>query len=89
MILPMAKRRPKQLTPEEQYAVFTKRRNLLLGLVWTFVVVVAVLFGYSHGYPLVAAGQIVQGILVGFAYGGGALLAILVAFFVNRKLRGL
>lgn len=85
----MAKRRPKQLTFEEQRAAFIKRRNLLLTLLWGFVVLVAALFGYSHGYPLVAAGQTVQGFLIGFAYGGGALLAILIAFFLNRKLRGL
>jgi predicted MFS family arabinose efflux permease len=85
----MAKRRPKQLTPEEQHAALMKRRNLLLGILWTFVTIIAVLFGYSHGYPLVAAGQTIQGILVGLAYGVGALLAIMVAFFLNRKLRGL
>ena len=66
----MAKRHPKQLTLEEQRAVFLKRRNLLLALLWSFVVMVAALFGYSHGYPLVAAGQTVQGFLTGFAYGG-------------------
>ena len=85
----MAKRRFSQLSPEEQKAEFTKRRNLLLSLVWGFVVIVAILFGYSHGYPLVAAGQTMQGILIGLAYGGGALLAIVFALFLNRKLRGL
>jgi hypothetical protein len=30
-----------------------------------------------------------KGILTGLAYGGGALLAILMALFLNRKLRGL
>ena len=85
----MAKRRPKQLTPEEQHAALMKRRSLLLALLWSFVVIVAALFGYSHGYPLVAAGQTVQGYLTAFAYGVGALLAILIAFFLNRKLRGL
>ncbi len=85
----MAKRRPTQLTPEQQHAALMKRRNLLLAIIWTFVVVVAVLYGYSHGYPLVAAGQTIRGILIGMAYGGGALLAILIALFLNRKLRGL
>lgn len=85
----MAKRRPTQLTPEQQHAALMKRRNLLLAIIWTFVVVVAVLYGYSHGYPLVAAGQTIQGVLIGMAYGGGALLAILIALFLNRKLRGL
>jgi hypothetical protein len=84
----MAKRRSKQLTPEEKRAALMKRRNLLLAIVWVFIVVIAGLYGYSHGYPLVAAGQTVQGILVGLAYGGGALLLIVVALFLNRKLRG-
>ena len=84
----MAKRRSKQLTPEEKRAALMKRRNLLLAIVWGFIVVIAGLYGYSHGYPLVAAGQTVQGILVGLAYGGGALLLIVVALFLNRKLRG-
>jgi hypothetical protein len=84
----MAKRRSKQLTPEEQRDALMKRRNLLLAIVWVFIVVIAGLYGYSHGYPLVAAGQTIQGILVGLAYGGGALLLIVVALFLNRKLRG-
>jgi hypothetical protein len=84
----MAKRRPKQLTPEQQRTALMKRRNLLLAIVWVFIVVIAGLYGYSHGYPLVAAGQTIQGILVGLAYGGGALLLIVVALFLNRKLRG-
>ncbi|GAB4452314.1 MAG: hypothetical protein Fur0044_47440 [Anaerolineae bacterium] len=85
----MAKRRPKQLTPTERHALLMKRRNLLLGILWTFVVIVAILYGYSHGYPLVAAGQTGQGILIGLAYGVGALLAVMIAFYLNRKLRGL
>lgn len=84
----MTKRRPKQLTPEQQNEALMKRRNLLLILVWGFVIVVAVLYGYSQGYPIVAAGQTMRGIVIGLAYGGGALLAILVALFLNRKLRG-
>jgi hypothetical protein len=84
----MAKRRPKQLTPEQQRAALMKRRNLLLAIVWVFIIIIAGLYGYSHGYPLVAAGQTMQGILVGLAYGGGALLLIVVALFLNRKLRG-
>jgi hypothetical protein len=84
----MAKRRSKQLTPEQQRAAVMKRRNLLLAILWVFIVVIAGLYGYSHGYPLVAAGQTIQGILVGLAYGGGALLLIVIALFLNRKLRG-
>jgi hypothetical protein len=85
----MAKRRSKQLTPEERHARLMKRRNLLQAILWLIIVVVAILYGYSHGYPLVAAGQTAQGILIGLAYGGGSLLLILMALFLNRKLRGL
>lgn len=85
----MAKRRSNQLTPVEQHAALLKRRNMLLGILWVFIAVVAILYGYSHGYPLVAAGQTVQGILVGLAYGVGALLAVMIALYLNRKLRGL
>ena len=85
----MAKRQPKQYTPEQQHAALMKRRNLLLALLWAFIVGVAILYGYSHGYPLVAEGQVGWGILIGLAYGGGALLLILMALFLNRKLRGL
>jgi hypothetical protein len=84
----MAKRHPKQLTPEQQRAALMKRRNLLLAIVWIIIVIISGLYGYSHGYPLVAAGQTMQGILIGLAYGGGALLLIVVALFLNRKLRG-
>ena len=84
----MAKRRPKQSTPEQQRAALMKRRNLLWAIVWVFIIIIAGLYGYSHGYPLVAAGQTIQGILVGLAYGGGALLLIVIALFLNRKLRG-
>jgi hypothetical protein len=85
----MAKRRPRQLTPEEQQVALRKRRNLLLIILWILLVGIAALYGYSNGYPLVASGQTMKGILTGLAYGGGALLAILMALFLNRKLRGL
>ncbi len=85
----MAKRRSTQQTPEQKHAALMKRRTLSLALLWVFIIVVDGLFGYSHGYPLVAEGQVMQGILIGLAYGGGALLLIVVALFVNRKLRGL
>lgn len=85
----MAKRRSKKLTPARQQVALTQRRNMLLGILWAFVVIIAVLFGYFNGYPIVAAGQTFQGILVGLLYGGGALLALVFAFYLNRKLRGL
>ncbi len=81
----MAKRQPKQSNQQEKWE---KRRALILKLCWAFVVIISALFGYTYGYPIVAEGQIVKGILTGLAYGGGALLAILISFFLNRKLRG-
>ncbi len=81
----MAKRQPKRSNQQEEWM---KRRSLILKLGWVFVVIISALFGYTYGYPIVAEGQIVKGILIGLAYGGGALLAILISFFLNRKLRG-
>ena len=80
----MAKRQPKK--PNENNLL--NRRTLLLRLGWTFVIIISVLFGYSYGYPIVAEGEPVRGFLIGLAYGGGALIAILISFFLNRKLRG-
>lgn len=82
----MAKRQSKQ---KDQQQALEKRRELLLKLFWGIVIIVCGLFGYSYGYPLVAEGQIVKGVLIGLAYGGGALIVILVSFFLNRKLKGL
>lgn len=83
----MAKRRPKQSNQPQTQAL--KRRNLLLVLLWAIVAIIAALYGYTHSYPLFAAGQTMQGILIGLAYGGGAFLAIVTAIFLNRKLKGL
>ena len=85
----MVKRRSKQKNQEQTYALLLKRRSLFLKLGWTFVVIITILFGYSYGYPVAAAGDVIGGILTGLAYGGGALIVILVSFFLNRKLRGL
>lgn len=84
----MAKRRLQPSNQQPQSALM-KRRNLVLALLWVIIAVVAAFYGYSHGYPLVAAGQTMQGILIGLTYGGGAFLAIVLALFLNRKLRGL
>lgn len=81
----MAKRQSKQ---KEQGDALEKRRALLIKILWAVIVIVCVLFGYSNGYPLVAAGQVTKGILIGLAYGGGALFAILISYFLNRKLKG-
>ena len=81
----MAKRQPKNKSQAEE---FEKRRALIVKLLWAFVVIICVLFGYSYGYPIVAEGQPVKGILIGLAYGAGALMAILISFFLNQKLKG-
>ncbi|MEW5956621.1 MAG: hypothetical protein AB1801_02775 [Chloroflexota bacterium] len=82
----MAKRPSKH---KDQAQVLENRRAMLLRLFWAVVVLICVLFGYSYGFPIAAEGQVVKGILIGLAYGGGALGVILVSFFLNRKLKGL
>ena len=81
----MAKRQSKQ---KDKIKAFENRRRLWLKIGWTLVVALCVLFGYSYGSPLVIEGQVIKGILIGLAYGGGALAAILISFFLNRKLKG-
>ena len=81
----MAKRQSKQ---KEQAETIEKRRVLILRILWGAVVIFCILFGYSYGYPIVAEGEVGKGILIGLAYGGGALFAILVSYFLNRKLKG-
>jgi hypothetical protein len=81
----MAKRQSKQ---KEQVDALEKRRALVTKVLWAAIVIVCFVFGYSYGYPLVAAGQVTKGILIGLAYGGGALIAILISYFLNRKLKG-
>ena len=80
----MAKRQPRPTEPEP----FFKRRTFWQKLIWGIVVLICALFGYTYGYPIVAEGEPVRGVLVGLAYGGGALIAILISYFLNRKLRG-
>jgi hypothetical protein len=82
----MAKRPPKQ---KDQAEAAEKRRILVTRVLWTMVVIFCVVFGYSYGSPIVAGGEVVRGILTGLAYGGGAFAAILISFFLNRKLKGL
>lgn len=81
----MAKRQSKQ---KEQAEALEKRRVLIVRILWTAVVIFCILFGYGYASPLVAEGQVVKGILLGLAYGGGALLAIGISYFLNRKLKG-
>ena len=82
----MAKRQSKY---KDEAASSAEWRARLVKLLWAFVIIICALFGYSYGYPIVAEGQIVKGVLTGLAYGAGALIAILFSFFLNRKLRGL
>jgi len=81
----MAKRQPKH---KQQADALEKRRVLITRLLWAFVIILCVLFGYSYGSPLVAEGQLSKGILIGLAYGGGAFVAVLISFFLNQKLKG-
>jgi hypothetical protein len=84
----VAKRRSTQSTLEEKQVALIKRRKLLLRVVWLTVVIIAALYGYSHASPLLAEGQVMMGIIMGLAYGLGALALIGAAFFINRKLKG-
>ncbi len=81
----MAKRQPKYQNEEE---AVEKRRALLVKVLWVVIIIVCILFGYSYGYPIVAQGDVAKGILIGLAYGGGALFVLLISYFLNRKLRG-
>ena len=81
----MAKRQPKYQNEEE---ALEKRRVLLVKILWAAIIIVCILFGYSYGYPIVAQGDVAKGILIGLAYGGGALFVLLISYFLNRKLRG-
>jgi hypothetical protein len=81
----MAKRQPKY---KQQADALQKRRILITRLLWAFVIIICVLFGYSYGSPLVAEGQLAKGVLIGLAYGGGAFVAVLISFFLNQKLKG-
>ena len=81
----MAKRQPKYQNEEE---ALEKRRVLLVKILWAAIIIVCILFGYSYGYPIVAQGEVAKGILIGLAYGGGALFVLAVSYFLNRKLRG-
>jgi hypothetical protein len=85
----MAKRRSTRPTLEEQHAALLKRRALLLKLVWGALILICILFGYSRGYPIAVEGDLIRGVLVGVAYGGGAFILVLGALFLNRKLKGL
>ncbi len=85
----MAKRRRKE---QQKFNLMNfienNRTNLIKGF-WVLTAVLCLLFGYTRGYPLVAAGQVWEGIMQGLAWGVGAFLVIGITFFLNRKLRGM
>ena len=82
----MAKRKSKRT---DQTEMIQKRRAWLIKLSGAVIIGLSALFGYSHAQPFLAQGEAVKGLLAGVAYGGGALLAILISLFLNRKLKGL
>ncbi|RME73815.1 MAG: hypothetical protein D6784_11240 [Chloroflexi bacterium] len=79
----MAKRQAKQKDTD-----FDRVRKQWQRILWAIVIIICILFGYSYGYPVVAAGETGRGILVGLAYGGGAFIAVSVSYFLNQKLKG-
>ena len=81
----MAKRRPKY---KQQADDLAQRQALLRKIGLAVILVVSLLFGLSIGYPIAAAGDIMQGVLKGLAYGGGALVVLLISVFLNWKLKG-
>ncbi len=84
----MAKRHSKPKKQFDPMGYLREHRGMLWKLAWVFIVAVSILFGYSNGYPLVVQGRLLDGILIGTAYGAGAFAAILAAIIVNRKLKG-
>ncbi len=82
----MAKRQ-KAKAQNEPSQTLLARRELYLKILLLFMVALAILYGFLQGYPIVAEGQTVRGLLIGFGYGGAALLAMVGAFFINQKLR--
>ena len=85
----MAKRRKKSQQKTSLLNFAGDNRAGLLKVFWAFVVIVSVLFGFSQTYPIIQAGQVGYGIMLGLLYSVGAFLAILAAFYINRKLRGM
>ena len=81
----MAKRRPKY---KEQNDILQQRQALLRKVGWAIMISVALLFGISMGYRIALEDNVMQGVLTGLLYSGGALLILFAAVFVNRKLKG-
>lgn len=85
----MAKRRRKENKKFNLYQFVENNRTHLLRAFWVFVAILCLVFGYTQGYPIVAAGEFERGILVGLAWGFGSFFAIAFSFYLNRKLKGL
>jgi hypothetical protein len=85
----MAKRRRKENKKFSFYRFFEDNRTNIIRGFWVFALLLCILFGYTRGYPLVAAGQVWNGVLIGVAWGAGAFFAIAFSFYLNRKLKGL
>lgn len=78
-----AKRKQKQLMS------LIHQPGLVQKIVWSVIVGVAVLFGLSNGYPVVAQGQIMEGVIKSLIYGGGAFAVLALSLYINRKAKGL
>jgi hypothetical protein len=87
-IFGMAKRRKKTQEKQSLRNFISTHHSSAIKFLWVLVIIISALFGYSRGYPLVQAGQVSYGIMIGLLYGVGAFLAILAAFYINRKLKG-
>jgi hypothetical protein len=85
----MAKRRRKQPEGPWLYQLFENNRAHLPKVFWGIAIILSFWFGYTRGYPLVAQGEIWNGVMIGLAYGGGAFIVISVSYYLNRKLKGL
>lgn len=85
----MAKRRRKEKQKFSLYNFIEQHRTAILRTFWALAILLCFLFGYTRAYPLVAQGDVWNGVLIGLAYGLGAFFAIWFSFFLNRKLKGL
>jgi VIT1/CCC1 family predicted Fe2+/Mn2+ transporter len=84
----MAKRKRPQKESLTLYDRLVKYQPQIIRGLWIFVVLICFFYGYTKAAPIIATGELWNGLLIGFAYGMGALLAVLAAFFFNQKLRG-
>lgn len=85
----MAKRKREKKNKFNLLEFWQKNPGLVLKIGLVVVIIISAMFGFSYGYPIAAQGDVVKGVLTGLAYGGGALIAVLISYFLNRKLKGL